>query len=294
MPLNHILSAVRQLILDESTPDISERGRCQYLAERFPDLTESEVNDLAEIPPDRMGVYTRLIFNGERTMLKWVYPVTFAALHRIDADVDEFNLMRDLHRHRPWTSQSSRELADIFQDYVVHRRLDWQSACPALLDLIESEKTSLQVFYALDFPHNPIDIAQWNRFSVGELLEQPVIIPPYIALRTFACDIVEFTRRYRREDSLPDDWPAMTTTHAVCSRDPETLMPRWLTLSDPAFCALSAITPATPTLANDLAQHYIEAATPELRADEQALFQSFFTFLSQASGIGAIAQPMET
>jgi hypothetical protein len=224
-------------------------------------------------------------------MLKWIYPVTFAALARIEPGLDDFNLIRDLHRHRPWTSQSSRELADILQDYVTQIRKDWQEHWPGLTDLIEFERLALQVYYAPDSPHRFIDVEEWGKLSVGKLMEQSVEVAPYVAVRSFCCDVVEFNHEYRREGKLPEDWPTPARTFSLCSRHPESLMPRWLTLSQPAYHALSHVQPGEPVLINNLAQRYIDAASPELKTDEQVLFQSFFTLLTDCAEIGAIVAP---
>ena len=55
MALPAILSAVRQLILDgDAIPDSTDARRAQYAA-RFADLSATELDDLAQIAPDRIG-----------------------------------------------------------------------------------------------------------------------------------------------------------------------------------------------------------------------------------------------
>ena len=133
---------MRVLILDGSALPIEPRQRRARLAEQFPRLSASEVDDLAEVPPDRLAVYTDLVFAGERAALRWAFPISFAVIAALTPTSptcggDDWELMRDLHRFRPWRSASSRELAQLFQAYLIEKRAGLIERWSGLAELVD-------------------------------------------------------------------------------------------------------------------------------------------------------------
>ncbi len=198
MTLKYLLSAVRELILDkEATPGSLENRQAEF-AERFPYLDKTELDDLAAIKPDSMRVYNELIYNGELSMLRWIYPITFAVMARlkkISGDDQEerkyFNgIVRELHQFRAWRSDSSRLLAVNFQYFMVETKPYLRQEWPGLLDIIEYEKTAVDVFYAIDVARRDTTLAQMSALSVGELMDLPVFIPAMVARRKFTYDVL--------------------------------------------------------------------------------------------------------
>lgn len=299
MALADVLSAVRELVLN-TPPLTGERDvRRLALSKRFPKLDQQELDDLASIPPKRLEIYTNLIFAGEREMLRWAYPKSLKVIDRMLQDEGdermaselEFELARELHRFKPWASQSVRELAANFQDFVNETHRDWLSTWPGLKDLVDFERIEVEVFYALDFSGNPLVIEKLSTLSVGDLMTVTVARPPYVALRAYDYDVLDVLRYYRENESLPDPLPSASPSVVVCGRNPDTLMPHWLALETAAHHTLDGLAPEQTYTINDLAQSFLESSTPNTFPDEQAAFASFFEHLAKWATAGILLSP---
>ncbi len=296
MSLPDLLSAMRTLILDDAPPDGGLAARRACLHERFPDLTETEIADLANVPPERMGVYTNLVFAGERGMLRWIFPKSLEAvvrLKRIGGEArDEgdilYDLTRDLHRTRPWHNSSQRALAANFQSYALEHLRDLTDAWPGLVDLINFERTELDVFYALDFAGRAIDVAELAELSVGDLLAKPVARPPYIVPKRYTHDVLSIHETWHEDGALPDALPPANVCLTVCGRSPANLMPAWLRLDEQEFAAISAAPAGVFTDLNTLATAYIESAPPDTFADEAQAFEAFLIALARWAHAGVL------
>ena len=272
----------------------SEKRRWRGVSRR---LADRELEDLAGVPPERFGVYTDLVFAGERSMLRWVYPLSLAALVRLvqqggdtrPAGEIEFELVRELHRRRPWHSTSTRELAENFQRYVTEYRPDLVGRWGGLSDLIDYERTTLDVFYALDFAGGPLTASEAAAWSVGELLAQVVARPPYVQLREYSFDVLSISAVSEVEKPPPDERLPAERCLAVCGRSATSLMPVWLRLSPAEFAVLRGLPAGVPTTLNDVAHAYLAAHDPPHGATEQAAFAEFFGVLAVAVGGGAAA-----
>lgn len=280
-----MLTAIRELILDGPVPVGGAAARRAALAARFPDLSDSELDDLAAIPPERLGVYTRLIFNGERSALRWGFPMSLAAVHRLldvpqtskEVNDADSRLVRDLHRRRPWQSASHRDLAANFCKYVVEDRPELLAKWPGLADLAVYERADVDVFYAADCAHEPCDPDSLQSLTVGELMTIRVVRPGYAETHVFDCDVLALAEHWRAENRLPESLPSPAPTHAAVGRDPRTLSPAWVRLTTADAAGLSSIRPGTHTAINDIADAFISAF--EHAADERAAFDAFFSAL---------------
>ena len=299
MALADVLSAVRELVLDAGPPAGSVAQREAVLVRRFANLSAREIADLAAVPPERFGVYTDLVFAGQRSMLRWVYPLSLAAIAKLEQQAGdsraageiEFALARELHRRRPWQSASSRELAASFQSYVAEYRADLVGRWPGLADLIDYERSGLEVFYALDFAGEPLAAGDMATLSVGELLAQVVARPPYVQLREYRIDVLTFAARLEMEPHAPDEWPPADACLAVCGRSATSLMPVWLRLAPAEFAVLQGLPAGVPTPLNDLAAAYLAVHDAQHFAREQAAFAAFFGALARWLSAGALLRP---
>lgn len=296
MPLAEVLTAVRQLLLDEERPGGAIEQRRDQLRERFPALTDGEVDDLAAISPERIRVYTRLIFNGELSMLRWIFPISLAAvvwLSRAAGDERkrreiEFGLVRDLHCRRPWHSSSSRMLARNFESYVNECRSDLTDAWVGLPEIVAYERIDVHVFYALDFGQ-PIMPGELDSLSVEALMATQVVMPPYATLRRFGIDAITLAEHWRTNNRLPESFPSAEPTTAICAREPASLMPMWLRLVEPAEAALRTLEPGQTAAIEQLAAAYLAAARGF--ESEQAAFADFYGQLSGWIQCGALVRP---
>lgn len=296
MALADFLSAIRVLIMDGPALPSDAAERRTVLADRFPQLNASEISDLAALPPNRLHVYSDLVAGGERSMLRWAFPMTFAAIQAIDASADPLNLVRDLHRHRTWHSASSRELARIFQAYLIENRRDLIEKWPGLADLAYYERTDLEVFYAADVPHAPWNSDEESRLralSVEALLNQRVFRPPYAAVREFSFDVLTIVDQWRTNQSLPTPLPPSTRCLAASGRAPSNLMPAWVRLTPAGHSALSHVDPGVPTCINDLAVEYQAAAAVSAGFNEQRIFADFYADLTRWLSAGVLLRVPE-
>lgn len=242
MALPQFLTAMRQLIVDETELPSDAAERRRWMRAQFADLSASEVDRLLAMPPERVEVYRHTIFSGMRGQAEAYLPLATAMIERARrsiappklgaADkgapdnecgdrVDEpdplelFELMRDMHRRMPWRSHSSRELARNFQAYMQRDHQPLLEAWPMITDLLEYEATGLEVYFAAD-----VDEALWQPLTredfdallaleVGELLETPVLCPAFVQVRNFAHDVAGMNSHWLEHESLPEDDSAL-------------------------------------------------------------------------------------
>ena len=270
MALADFLSAIRALILDDGVIGATAADRRAALAARFPRLSDDQLDDLADISPARLQVYTDLIFAGERSTLEWVYPVSLAVIGQLRADAGDgrpprlanFELVRALHRFRPWKSSSQRQLAADFEDFIRAERTEWTEAWPGIGELIDLERTELDIFYAEDVPHKRFTAQvceMLTAFSVEALLARSILVPPYAAIRSYEYDVPEFAQRFRKSSALRTPLPGSSPSLAACGRNETSLMPDWVRLDEPAHRALDRLPRSTPIEINGFATAYLEA-----------------------------------
>jgi len=301
MALSDFLSAIRELILDDGLADSSMEQRRDSLEARFSRLSAEQLDDLASIPPKRLATYTDLIFAGERSTLEWVYPVTFEVIHLIRAAggddrpprLADFEMVRDLHRFRPWRSSSQRRLAADFAEFVRAERADWLGAWGGLEELVEFERAELDVFYAEDVAHErytPQVAESLVALSVEALMMRRIVLPAHVVVRRFRYDIANMVHRYRQEGTISDALPSPEASPrlAACGRDPESLLTGWLELQAREFESLLRLPRDRGIEINDFATEYLESRAGDEALDEQAAFAEFFELLMRLLGSGVL------
>lgn len=299
MALSDFLSAIRELILDEGLADSSAEERRASLEARFTRLSGEQLDDLASIPPKRLLTYTDLIFAGERSTLEWVFPVSFEVIHRIRAAggddrpprLADFEMVRDLHRFRPWGSSSQRRLAADFADFIRAERADWLGVWGGLEELVAFERSELDVFYAEDVAHErftPQVAESLVAMSVEELMMCRVVLPAYVVVRSFQYDILNMVHRYRKDGTISDPLPAPTLCRAACGRAPESLMTRWVDLAAVEFDCLLRLPRDRGIEINDFASGYLALRAGDELRDEKAAFAEFFGVLLRLLGSGML------
>ncbi|HMQ14546.1 MAG TPA: hypothetical protein PKC49_01105 [Phycisphaerae bacterium] len=306
MALAGVLSAIRQLVLDGPPPGGDPAQRRADLAQRFPNLAPRELDDLAAIPPERIRVYTRLVFAGECSLLEWACPLSLAAMHALARQAGDgrsprelgLELVHRMHAHRPWRTPSVRELVANFQAFVREQRADLLTRWSGLTDLVDFERTETEVFYAPDAPLAPVSAAQLQQMaalSVGELLERRVTRPGYAALRCYGFDVAAFAAQHRGVRPLPPaPWPPSRPWSAACGRAAETGAPTWVMLNGPAeWAALSACGDDARLSLNDMAAAFLNALSEEADRgarpiDEAQAFERFFALLARCFDAGVL------
>lgn len=299
MPLNDILSAMRALILDADDGPTDPAARRAWIGERFPTLTATEADDLASVPAERFGVYTETIFAGERSMLRWAFPMSMAAIGRMLGEQDasqpighlQYDLVRDLHRFRPWQSHSIRDLARGFRAFVGEKRGDLLETWPGLADLIAFEQAELEVFYAADAPLVALRPDEWSGMSVEALLMSAIVIPTHVEIIEVRFDAIALRRQWRIDESLPDGWPADEPSYFACGRDPDSLQCRWIKLNAASQTALTSMPRGDTRTINDLAAGWLASQPEDAFTDDAAAFAAFCGLLADWARAGIVMAP---
>ena len=281
MPLAGMLSAMRELLLDQVEAPKDLKGRCAVFASRFPSLTPEEIEDLAKMPGEKLAIYTQTVFAGERSTLRNHFPVTFALLRRaLGENFDGMKLVRQLHAARPWKSYLTKGLASNFAEYLAHDRPDLVDAVPYLPEVARLEMLQLDAARAPDpEPESFVSPSALNTLSVEDLMLKQWLLAPSAQIAEFSFDVISFrTKFYEADRALPDEPPVAAETLAVGARNRRCAV-RWKRIERGEFeffrSALEAR--STPFSSEDLAVAYIE----DKEGDERELFAQFLEELSK-------------
>ncbi|MCA9256508.1 MAG: hypothetical protein KDA33_12760 [Phycisphaerales bacterium] len=301
MALSDFLSAVRTLILDAEDGPSGATARRDWIAARFPDLSPAESEDLANVPAERFGVYTETIFAGERSMLNWAFPISMAIIGRLLFEGDDsqpighhqYDLVRELHGHLPWRSQSVRDLAGGFRRFVCERRKDLLETWPGLADLMAMEAADVNVFYAEDEPVASLQPEAWAALDVESLLMRPVVVPRYVVLAPVGFDAMAFRRDWVDDASAPMSWPAESQSFIACGRAPDTLLTEWVALDAPSYEALASLPRGESLSINDVAAAWLGAQPEGAFADEASAFAAFCERLAAWAHAGIVMAPAD-
>ncbi|RME39782.1 MAG: hypothetical protein D6788_04725 [Planctomycetota bacterium] len=300
MPLPDVLSAIRVLVLDDPPLAEDPQAREAELARRFPNLTPQERADLAAVPPERLRVYTNLIFAGMREMVRWAYPLSLGVIVEvIRAEGDDrpegeiaFDLMRELHRFRPWRHPSTRELAAHFRDFIETHNPQWLRARPMLASLLDFEQVEVDVFYAEDAPGEPFRLDEITSLSVEAFMGLEVMRPLYVVLREYPFDVPAWARDRRREEDLAVEEPPPDKGWFACGRDPDSLMPHWVRLENPAErAAIQSVGASGRDTVQRMAEAYLASRGVDAEADPQAAFVDFFERFARWAQAGVVLRP---
>lgn len=311
MPLPGVLSAIRELIIHDVELPRDRDARRVELAQRFDDLSDAELDDLADLPPERIHVYTNLVFAGERQMLRWLFATSLPIIAQIirgqraesgDAEPPDdseilFDLVKEMNAKKRWGSASIRELGKVFADFVREDRPDLVAAWAGLPELIELERIEAAVYYALDADADALDPSALAAGSVDELLAAPVLLPDYVEPRKCKVDVLAAHEHRQETGETIDPLPTGGPSFVACGRDPDSLMPVWVELSQAEFDALNVLkkskrgdTPARVRI-DDLASAYLSAREPNPGDTEESVFLEFFECLTTWCVSGVLLAP---
>lgn len=290
---------MRALILDVDDGPTEPSARRAWIGDRFPALSASEADDLAGVPAERLGVYTETIFAGERSMLRWAFPMSMAAIGRMLHQRDgsqpvghhQYDFVREMHRFGPWQSHSIRDLARCFRKFVVEGRTDLLAEWPGLADLVSFEQAEVNVFYAADEPDVGLRPDAWAELSVEALLMLPIVVPEYVAMVESRFDVLALRDAWNESETLPDAWPADLRSYCACGREPESLRCRWVGLDAAAFQALCSLPRGDAMTVNDLAGAWLAVQAEDAFADESAAFAAFCEMLAAWARSGVVMGP---
>ena len=247
MALAGVLSAIKELVLDAPLLPNSQEERETLYKEKFLTLSSEEIEDLAKIKPEQLGTYTMTIFNGEKSGLNNHFLMTLALLKRhwsklSDKPYNEFELVKELHKVKPWKSSKFRDLAENFKIYLLEDEDKFRKEIPELFDTVIFETTVMDTRRHLNTDgleaKDSLTLAEISEMTVPELLGLSYQIPAYNHFLNFSHDMVATKNHFKKGKELPEEI-IKTNQFAICSRNirmisrwtavPELL---WLNLKD--------------------------------------------------------------
>jgi len=175
MGLPDVLSAVRQLILDGIDLPACAGDRQKLYAIRFQGLSADELEDLAQMDPARLGLYTRSIFAAEGRMLTSYFPLTLHLLKRgwPHGIYSARELAHRIHGVAPWRGIHSPSLGTCLGEFIQHGRAWTIEPMPYIEDVYRYEQASLEIRKAPNEdprPHGVERLRDAASVSVEEML----------------------------------------------------------------------------------------------------------------------------
>lgn len=177
MSLPEMLSALRQLILDDIPVIDPMDDRILDYQKRFPKLSTLEIEDLAKMPRDRLNLYTTSIFSSQSKMLERNLPFTFAVLNRgwkkmTGKSLNTFGFVRKVHSRFPWKSTDAWIVAQNVTEYLAKFEPDLIREEPALVDIARLETLTWEMRKSLNDKPLPtqVEVDAIPALSVEELL----------------------------------------------------------------------------------------------------------------------------
>jgi hypothetical protein len=290
--LAETLSALRQLILDDIELPPEHAARRALYGSLFPKLDGETLDDLARMEPQRLGVYTRSIFSGERGLLTSHFPLTVAVLQRFAEEttgkkLDLYEFVRGLHSRFPWNGNSTDSFAKNFAADTAERF--FRGEVP--LEARECSRFELARLRAARSEDSPLfqfpkpDPEAISRLTVDELLDTKAGVPSGVRFELFEIDAAALYDEFREaEKTLPAGPIERHDTAIVISRS-RSFSLFATALSRPVYDFLSRV-PADELFAlEELAEAF---AGEEAAADENRLFREFFQLVALLESRGAI------
>ncbi|MFN8390038.1 MAG: hypothetical protein U0136_07085 [Bdellovibrionota bacterium] len=289
MSLEGMLSAIRSLILDRMDLPESIEDRARLYQTSFPELSPDEVADLSNVTPSKLRIYTQTIFAGERSTLKTHFPMTFGLLkQRFDAELDTFELVRDLHEKRPWKSYLTAGLAANFARYLDLDRPDIKAKIPEIGDVANLERLTLAIARGKDSPLRPTELLTTEALetiTVGDLLEKRAVFAPYVRRSAFAFDAVAFRDEFWENGREVPEHPVLPGELFAIGGRTRALAVEWLRVSLPIFEFAEANKEMEFAL-GDLAESFV--AGEDESVEQSVLFLRFLDLLKTAMAYGII------
>lgn len=242
MALPAVLSAMREIILDEPKLPADAGERRALYSHIFPNLTSDELEDLSKIAPQGFQVYSNSIYVGEKNLIANNFPISIAVLknHWSTITSQPFSLlsfMKELHKSKPWRSTTTMALCRNFSDYLHEAYPTLFESAPYLSDLLHLELCTRKIKKLPDDskpPRASLPAKLLTAVTVGDLMESQFSIPTPNTFCKFAHDVITAREAFINSGGVfPDSVEAVGTTAAL-SRN-ERGYARWSRLSDQLY-----------------------------------------------------------
>ena len=295
MALADMLSAMRGIILDGLPLPQSENDREVLLRKYFPKLSTEEANDLAQIPLEKLAIYTGTIFRGETGLLQRLFPMSFALLREsatadANGEFSPFYFTKRLHKAYPWKSYQTVGLAQSFISFIEAEISRLPNLPNALADISNFEFLTLQIARAKEAPPaSNIRLADLQQLTVSELLSCACLVPLDTKFAQYSFDTLKARRYFLLHQSLPTSEIDPRHVSLIGARDTENTV-RWVEVPPELFSFLQSAQSADSECVEDFAEAALSSCQAE--GDEER-FRYFFELLSQLVQSGAIVLSKE-
>lgn len=292
MALSGVLSAIRELILDTDSIPTNSALRQKEYSSRFPLLSSEEIEDLAKIPGEKIKIYTRTVFNGEAKTLRNHFSLTLGLLKQawpkiFQNDFDQTQLVKMLHRCRPWKSNTTAALAENFRWFLLQAEPRLTQETPALADTSLIELRTIEVRRHADDQieaANGLQIADLAPLTVAQTLALKCQVPNCARFETFEHDVITALNNFRKN---PDNLPTIikTKVFACGSRNSDRLA-RWVVAPKEIYQFLAARERAKPFLFEELAEVFVTHCAAGM--GEQEAFRNLLEVAGRLIGNGGV------
>jgi hypothetical protein len=294
MALAAVLSAMKELILDAPALPEEQSVREKYIKKSFPDLKDTEAEDLAKIPPAKFKIYTNSIFSSERDLIQTNFGMTIEYLKKYwkEEARGEFNLfqiIKELHKKRPWKSTHTVDLGRNFVDFVKNDLKRIQKKAPFINELAEMELLLRIVRRSSDdeiMPKHSLTGADISAKTVEEILNLSYIIPTCVEFTVFNYSLIEARSAF--VDSDKKDLPKkIKPRKEFCSlsRNFEALQ-RWTEYDENFYDILSTHERQKPQPLSVLAEKFLEKSDDS--RSEEDLFKEFIEVVYRCIKTGVL------
>jgi hypothetical protein len=295
MPLANVLSALRILILDHDTVPPNFTARRDYLQQRLPQLTNSELADLIKIPADKLAIYTRSIFAGEGQLLQRKLPATWELLREIwpscfGEAANHMAVARKLHQFKPWDSRKTESLIEHYAQFIEKCIMpDCGELAPLLLDTLQFELATFWLYRSsesLASNRNDFTPASLAALTVEELLRTTCSFSKNVSFLELHYRFVPGSANLSQrvtEQKFRQQQPQWV----VGARAPDQRV-TWLELTRPLFKELRSLHSCGKAQIAEIAEAFL--ADGREFDSETAQFKAFMQFFAELRATGFITE----
>lgn len=307
MALANVLSAMREMILNDLDIPSDPTIRLESLKNRFSLLSTAELEDLADISPQQLKIYTKTIYAGEASSIGQHFPITVALLSSVWQNIygrpfNAFEFAKLLHQKREWKGYLTEQLCRNVVTYLKEDAPEIQKEIPVIGDVSTFEFVALCLTRAPNeqwMAQDSIGIDEINTLTVDEMMERDFIIPENIALLHCQFDVISLSRFfYSHGRSLPEDSFQGGKFWIAGGRDKK-LNARFTYIDQPIFSYLQRFPRGKKLLISDFAEQFLESRSDEnipqaedgLGDRERELFLHFSTLVIELLDVGVVVLP---
>ena len=294
MALQAVLTALRQLILDETSLPNSIEERVKLFKSRFVGLSEDEIQDLAKMPPQRLGVYTHSVFTAEGNILQGAFPLTVAALRSwwpsAWGPFSTFALARRVHSRAPWRGIHSMSLGRSLLTFIDAECSEAAARFPWLEDGARYEQATLEIRKAPNesIAPQPMSVLQEiSHLTVEALLGTPVYVPSLLHSLSLKYDVIPLRRQVADGGLLSE---CLRREQVVVGARPNDYGVAWIEVPEPVSETLCRCRGGSAAI-GVLAEAYLSQSAADT---EQEAFSAFCSMLRDLVSSGSLSLVSES